>query len=574
MRNQTISHRQLAWLIAAGFMTSTTILLPQQLALYSGNDAWFAPLFCAIYALLACYVFYRLAKRYPGQTIFQITKLLAGKWIGSLLNIIILFNIWLIFVRNSRLFINFVKLNLLPSTPEEILLLLLVVVLIYYGSTSIEVTARVNELFFPFLFLSTLMLPILLSNELSIYQLEPVLVKPASDLTLSGLIASSWYGDVIVVGAFLHTIYNSKQLYSAMRHGILLSVFGLTILCIVGIAVLGANTLGKENYPSYVLAEQIHISDFLDRVELILFSIYFPTFLVSIMTAFLALLIGVASFTKTRDYTFYSRSMGWLMLLAVYLAFPGGPETRTFATYSFPPFVLTVQPVLFLVLLMLALWKKTTRSGHEKGQQEEEEGANGKEEERDGSREEREARKMQKEGQEEQAQGGEESRVSHHAHGGGESQPPQQADDGKESRIAHSAQGDEDSQAPNRARENKEGGAGDRERVLREESETGKGRSGREDAVSASGNHGGADQPTYRHTPGSAAKKLKKRWSLPVWRRVTHLLLGLGIVLIAAGHGFGLNHQWVGLLCAIGYAVCLTLAVLTTYMESKKAGSQ
>ncbi|WJH35189.1 endospore germination permease [Paenibacillus sp. CC-CFT747] len=326
MRNQTISHRQLAWLIAAGFMTSTTILLPQQLALYSGNDAWFAPIFCAIYALLACYVFYRLAKRYPGQTIFQITKLLAGKWIGSLLNIIILFNIWLVFVRNARLFINFVKLNLLPSTPEEILLLLLVVVLIYYGSTSIEVTARVNELFFPFLFLITLLLPLLLSNELSIYQLEPVLVKPAADLTLSGLIASSWYGDVIVVGAFLHTIYNSKQLYSAMRHGILLSVFGLTILCIVGIAVLGANTLGKENYPSYVLAEQIHISDFLDRVELILFSIYFPTFLVSIMTAFLALLIGVASFTKTRDYTFYSRSMGWLMLLAVYLAFPGARD--------------------------------------------------------------------------------------------------------------------------------------------------------------------------------------------------------------------------------------------------------
>ncbi|MDB4868842.1 MAG: hypothetical protein JWR03_3175, partial [Cohnella sp.] len=281
MRKYRLSGRQFSWLIAAYIMTPAIINLPQHLARTASMDAWITQLLPVLYGFAVCYVFYRLARLFPGKNFFEINFELAGKWGGSLLNGLLLLHLWFILARDTTMFTGFIKTNLLLRTPYEVTLLLLMIVLIYYGKTSVEVTARVNDIFFGLLCLMVLFLPLLVSNDISIYQMEPILIEPPGDLTVANGLATSYYGDVAAFGAFLPAIGNSKLLFSAFRHGLALTAALITWIIITGLCVLGPNIMSKEIYPTYALIQQIHITDFLDRLEIVIFSAYFPSFIVN-----------------------------------------------------------------------------------------------------------------------------------------------------------------------------------------------------------------------------------------------------------------------------------------------------
>jgi spore germination protein KB len=363
-----ISERQLVFLIGALIVTSGLVNEPAQLAAMAGVDAWTAHLLPIIYAFLVCYVFFRLGKLFPGKNIFEIAPIVLGKWFGFVVNCVILLHIWLIFVRDTRSFTQFIKMVLLQNTPEEIIILLFMLLIIYFGRTSIEVAARVNELFFPMLIGMILLLPVLLSNEWSAARLQPFLVRPTGDLVTANLLNSAWFGSIIVVGAFLPALQKATKLYAAIRYGVALSAFLLTYLTFTSIGVLGPTITARSAYPTYALIQQIHITDFLDRVDLFVFSIYFPVFIVNTIFSFLALLIGFTSIVKSKNYTAYSRPMGFLIMLTAYLAFRGLPDVNRFTTAGYPLFELLVQPFLILVVFLMSLRKtKQKARPHESG---------------------------------------------------------------------------------------------------------------------------------------------------------------------------------------------------------------
>ncbi|MDB4868032.1 MAG: germination protein, partial [Cohnella sp.] len=123
------------------------------------------------------------------------------------------------------------------------------------------------------------------------------------------------------------------------------------------------NIMSKEIYPTYALIQQIHITDFLDRLEIVIFSAYFPSFIVNITLSFFAILIGLASFTKSNNYQFYSKPVGWFTLLTLVFAFGGTPEVAIFANYGFPVFLFAVQPLAVLITLLLS-WRKSKKLNH------------------------------------------------------------------------------------------------------------------------------------------------------------------------------------------------------------------
>lgn len=358
MPDYRVSGRQLAWMVAAFIVAPCIINMPQFMARLAIMDAWITQLLPVVYGFAVSYVLYQLAKAYPGKNFFEINLLIGGKIVGGMINILFLLHIWFVLARNTTLFVAFVKTNLLLRTPYEISLFLLIIVLIYYGKTSLEVSARVNDMFFPVLALTILTIPLLLSNDINIYQMQPIMTEPALDLGFANALASSWYADVSIFAAFLPAISNPKTLYTSLRHGLTLAAVLITWVVLSGVCVLGPTLMARQNYPTYTLIQQIHITDFLDRVELFIFSVYFPTFIVSIAIAFLAFLIGFASYDKSRHHEFYSKTVGWFVLITLVFAFEGTTEVSNFANFAYPAFVLLVQPIALLIILLLLFRKK------------------------------------------------------------------------------------------------------------------------------------------------------------------------------------------------------------------------
>ncbi|MBP1153834.1 MULTISPECIES: endospore germination permease [unclassified Paenibacillus] len=353
---QVINERQFAWLIGSLLAGGGLLSLQNELVRTAHMDAWFSYLIPTMYVLLIGYVFVQLSMRFPKKHLFEIIFVLFGRLFGTVINLLLVVHLWLILMRDLRSFGKFIGTILLPNTPEEILVLLLMLVLMFYGRTSVEVIARVNDLFFPIFFLLVLLLPFLLSNEVDLQLIQPILSVPAINFWYANVLGIGWFGDILVAGAFLHTIWNGKQVQSGLRHGIMMATLLLTIFQFLQVLVLGPSIPGNMIYPSYSLVQQIHITDFLDRIDLFILSIWYPVMACRVILVYLAFLIGVASLLKKRDYTVLNSPVSLILLLTTILAFKNTTEVFSFGNFSSPVLVLAYQPVL-----MIALWIRMRR---------------------------------------------------------------------------------------------------------------------------------------------------------------------------------------------------------------------
>lgn len=349
-----INHRQMAWLIGVVLLAGGLISLFKVLVKVAHVDAWFSEVGAVCYAFFIVYCMYRLSKRYPGKHIFQISQEVAGKFGGGLINVLFLLHFWIALIRDLGVLGDFMNTTLLRRTPQEIVLYAFVLVLIYYGKTSLEVTARVNDLVFPLIIFIIFLIPIALANEFSFERMQPFLGQGAMPLIWSSTLSAGWFADVVVAGAFLHTLLHARQFHASARHGIIFAAVALTLLIFMCISVLGPGITENSIYPSYLLVEQIHITDFLDRVELVLFSVWLPAFFCKVSFLFLAFTIGISSFSKRKDYSLYTRQAGWFVLLGALTGFKGITEVFAFGNIGVPILTLAYQVPTLLLLLVLA----------------------------------------------------------------------------------------------------------------------------------------------------------------------------------------------------------------------------
>ncbi|MDF2964217.1 MAG: putative spore germination protein, partial [Paenibacillus sp.] len=240
-QKQIINYRQFAWLTASLLTGGGLVSIQQVLIKITSMDAWLSYTLPTLYVIALSYVFTQMVKRFPGKNLFEITKIVFGSAIGTAVNLILLLHLWFILVRDLSSFGKFIGITLLPNTPEEIIIMLSVVLLLYYGKTSVEVLARVNDLMFPFFLVMILILPVMLANEADNFRLLPVMTGSVRSFLSGNILSLGWYGDVFVMGAFLHTLWETKQVRASLRHGVFLASLLLGIFLVLEVLVLGPN---------------------------------------------------------------------------------------------------------------------------------------------------------------------------------------------------------------------------------------------------------------------------------------------------------------------------------------------
>lgn len=355
---QVINQRQLSWL-ASSIVTSGGILTLQNVLIRINQmDAWFCYLFSILYVILIAGFFGYLVKLYPGKNIFEISKVILGKWLGTGVNLLILFHLWETIVRDISSVSRFSSTLLLHTTPIEILILLNCLLLIYFGKTSVEVIARVNDLFYPLFVVTIMIMPLLLTNEFFFRLTTPVLTMPLQNWTASSMLTLGSAGDVFILGAFLHMLSNANHVRSAIRHGSVLGYFQLTLVIFAIIAVLGPKLPANFSYPSYNLVQTIHVTDFLDRLDLVMLMIWYPTVACKMIAIYLALLLGISSLFNERNYPMINKPIALLLALTTVLSFKSTTELFSFANFSSPVIVLAHQPFIMILLLFIGIRKK------------------------------------------------------------------------------------------------------------------------------------------------------------------------------------------------------------------------
>ncbi|MCD1259572.1 endospore germination permease [Paenibacillus athensensis] len=356
---QVINQRQLAWLTASIISSGGVLTLQNVLIRISEMDAWFSYLLPVAYIFVIAAFFAYLSMRFPGKNLFEIAQLLLGRWGGAAVSLLLLFHFWMIVVRDVANLAKFSSTLLLHATPLEVIILLPALMLMYYGQTSVEVVARVNDLFYPLFVITVLLMPLLLANEIDGRLAMPLLTAAPGNLWSSSMLALGGAGDVFILGAFLHTICNASHIRSAIRHGALLGFFLLTLLLLLVILVLGPKMPGNFFYPTYNLVQMVHITDFLDRLDIIILTIWFPTIACKIIAIYMALLIGLGSLLKKHDYTVFNKPVSLLLTITCVLSFNSTTELLSFSNFGSIFIVLAYQPLIVLLLAVAAKLRKS-----------------------------------------------------------------------------------------------------------------------------------------------------------------------------------------------------------------------
>jgi len=347
-----LSERQFTMLLVTLLTAPPLINLPHSLVQLSKGDAPFTVIFALIYALAFGKYLVWLSAKYPKKNLFEIHEIVLGRIGGTLINLVLLLHIFFVLLRNVRLFNYFTKVIMLPKTPTEIMLLLFFLVLIFFGLSTIEVSARVSELFFPVQLLAILALPFLLISQFSNFAIEPFFVNRLPLVGVAGLTSCTWFGDIVVMGAFLQMMASKTQLKASFRLGVILSCCILCLFLLMMVLVYGPNITENQVYPSFSLAMQIFITDFLDRVEMFFVIIFFPGYFLNTALVYIAMMLGIATITKSRDYTRISPSFGLLMLLCSLFAFRGLIDLNLFANYGLPVFVIFIEPLAIPLVII------------------------------------------------------------------------------------------------------------------------------------------------------------------------------------------------------------------------------
>lgn len=106
------------------FITQTgigIIMLPSELAKVSGHDGWISILITGGIVLILSGLILSLLHRYKNKSIFDINRLIFGKFISIVLNTILLLYLLAFSVLGISIFVFFMRVTLLPKTPAWIL---------------------------------------------------------------------------------------------------------------------------------------------------------------------------------------------------------------------------------------------------------------------------------------------------------------------------------------------------------------------------------------------------------------------------------------------------------------------
>lgn len=355
--NTKISQRQYSFMIANLVISTSLVVLPQSMIDLAMQNAWIVPILIFIVASVIIQLAFLGIKKL-NQLVLDPdsikTKILAAIMIVLISHII---------TRDVRVLSGFIETTLLPTTPTFIIIVMLIGTSLYLAWAGIEVIARFNEMVFVIFIGVILFIPLSLIGDIKLENFEPVLgFKTIPSLLQSSYITMAWIGEMLVILLICGSLRTVKGTKGSTISGVGIGLFILLILIFTEISVLGAEIVRYSTYPTYVLVQQIRLTEFLDRLDFILVGLYFPT----VFSKFALLLYGL-----NRSVNLLANTKGkiTLMPLAVLIGilsitlFENKSILYNFKIHTWATLGLILEGMIITVML-LVVWNK--RKGKKK----------------------------------------------------------------------------------------------------------------------------------------------------------------------------------------------------------------
>jgi spore germination protein KB len=316
MNKEVISDKQgLSLLIIFIVGTSTMVVAGSE----AKKDFWLAIILAMCMAFPILLIYARLCNIFPHKDLFDIIELCFGKVLGKGL---CLFYTWHLFhgvtmvLLNFGLFVNTIAFS---DTPRIIPMIGISILSIWALKEGIEVMGRWTEFFIIIFAVSILVVFLLLIPNMTITNILPFLSNGMQPVIKGAFSSFSFpFGETVLFNMIFFNLKSDRSSYKIYMGALLIGGGVLLLVSLMDIFVLGENTVSNTYFPSYDALTRINIGDLLQRLEIIIGSIYtFGAF----MKMSLYLYAACRCVTKVFGYNHYRFAVTPISLLMINLSY-------------------------------------------------------------------------------------------------------------------------------------------------------------------------------------------------------------------------------------------------------------
>ncbi|MED4750682.1 endospore germination permease [Brevibacillus choshinensis] len=357
MEKEMISNRQFMIIISIIALASPILYVPKSVTESAGRDGWLIVLVAGIVAALNALMFFWIERAYPGKNLMEINHIILGRFLGRVLNFVYIFYFIDLCTWVLREFTDFLLITVEPSTPFYLYVVIALIMSSYTTFHGIEVYARVSEIIFPVMFVMYLFVFALLCNQYKPEHLLPILENGVIQPLKNMFVTETLFGDVMIISMIIHHVRKTSSTPMYIISGMGLSTLFTCIAVITSIMVVGAETTATLTYPTFTLIQNINIANILDRIDILIVTMWIIGVFVKITCYFMGVVYGLSTTLHVKNPRFLILPIAFAMIVISKYKVPNFIQLSTIYANKAWYFGL-FQFVIPSVLLILAIIRK------------------------------------------------------------------------------------------------------------------------------------------------------------------------------------------------------------------------
>jgi spore germination protein len=278
-------------------------------------DAWISVILSGMISIVIMLIMVKLCKRFPNKTIYQFNQDIIGKWMGSLISILMISYFLILAAYEIRVMAETTRLYLLQGTPTWALIMPFMWIGTYLIFGGINAIARMLEIIFPITVIVFLLVMCLGFKIFDLDNLRPVLGMGVIPV-LKGLTSTSLsfigYEIILVIFMFMNEKHKANKVVFI---GIGLSLIFYTVTVVMVVGALSPDAVTTQTWPVLTFIQSFEITGLLfERFDSLLLVIWIMQIFSSYIAFYYAAALGLAQLSRKHIHSFY-----WVVIPIIYI---------------------------------------------------------------------------------------------------------------------------------------------------------------------------------------------------------------------------------------------------------------
>ncbi len=328
-------------------------IAPYVIIKFNNINAYISILLGIILGTIPFFILLYLFNYEIDKPIYEKTKLIFGKILGSIINIFLLISYLIIAITILFNISNFIISQYLTNTPIILVIIIFCLTSLYASNKGITTIVKISFIY-TIIVITLFILGIIgLIPEIEISNLKPILAygikKPLFGSFIYTLILMVPANGILLIPK--NNIENNNKTNKYLIITYIITTIMISLISFVTCSVLGKNLLEIYQYPTYITLKRISIFGFIDRIENFLSFQWF-------LSAFILLSLNINainSYINKGKSIIFKLFSTLIIILSTIILFKNNTNFNHYLDSYYPYILLTTEIIYFIIFLIIII---------------------------------------------------------------------------------------------------------------------------------------------------------------------------------------------------------------------------